>query len=223
MESCLKKIASYSIKDIGWTEENVRNIVVVPMLQCLGHDVSQLDFEHRRIDIVIKGLPSHSQVVVETKRHKLNLDRYLGQLERQAEKLNALIALISNGDEMRIYFNGASNFLLHKTKRKDLTNKETIEILKNFLSRENLIAGKTLVYVVQEIERIIEDTLRKDKQKLDLVKLAMREMKEGTISKETGKALQQMDLIPLREKIGEIGRWSIITSIKRYLDKKKED
>jgi hypothetical protein len=191
------------------------------MLQCFGHDITQLDFEYRRIDIIIKGLPSHSQVVVETKKHKLNLDRYLGQLEQQAKKLNALIALISNGDEITMYFNGASNILLYSTKRKDLTNKETIEILKTLLARENLVTGKTLEYVIQELERIIEDTLRKDKQKLDLAKLAIREIKEGDTSKETLKALQQMDLIPLQEKIGEIGRWSLLTSIKRCLENRE--
>ena len=220
LKTCLGKIASYNIGDIGWTEENIKNIVIVPMLQCLGHDVSQLNFEHRRIDIVIKGLPSYSQVVVETKRYKSNLDRYLGQLERQARKLNALVALISNGDEMRIYFNGARDIPLLKTKREDLTNIETIEILEKLLSRENLIAGRTTLYVVQELERTMEDSLRKDKQKLDLIRLTMREMlKEGAISEETLKALRQMDLIPLLEKTSEIGRWSLLTSIRRYLER----
>ncbi|OHB71695.1 MAG: hypothetical protein A2W17_09235 [Planctomycetes bacterium RBG_16_41_13] len=42
----LKRIAELTCNDIGKSEENVKQKIVVPLLECLGHHRNQLELEY---------------------------------------------------------------------------------------------------------------------------------------------------------------------------------
>ncbi|MBS7631645.1 hypothetical protein KEJ47_08805 [Candidatus Bathyarchaeota archaeon] len=199
IKMCLGKIASLSIREIGRTEEDVKIRVVVPILECLGHKRTQLDFERDGIDIFIReGIPADSRVIVETKRYKVNLEKYVVTLKRQSERMNALLSVISNGAEMRIYFNSYEKEPLCKVSREHLDENESLDILKRFLLRKNLISGLTKTYVVQEFNRMWEEDIE---PKLGVVKRWIEELPH--VSEEAHKALLQTG----------------IDNISRFLDK----
>ncbi len=59
IKQAIEIISKLTEKDIGPTEENVKQIVIVPLLELLGHERKNLEFEYRtrrggRIDIFIK-------------------------------------------------------------------------------------------------------------------------------------------------------------------------
>ncbi len=155
------KISDLTFKEVGSSEENVKQKIIVPLLECLGHNRNNLDFEYRSesklIDIFIKGLPRDCKVIKDTKKYNENLDKHLDQIGFYSYKIGALLAIIANGEEIRIYspsFKGYSfeDSLLYSIKRKKL--KSDIGILQNFLSRENLISKKTKEYIAKREEEI---------------------------------------------------------------------
>lgn len=209
------KIASYSAKEVGWTEEDVKVRVIVPLLECLGHDRTQLDFERYGIDIFIKDLPSDSRVILEIKRPRLNLDKHIGYLKRQAEKADALLAVITNGAEMRIYYNGFEYESLCRIRREDLAKEEAVGFLKQFLSRENLATGRTKEYVAQGLYRMWEEIARK----FSVVNLWMEEEKAGHVSEETHKKLLQEGIDSIPHFLDKLEAFS--TSYKKWLERLK--
>jgi len=211
------KIASYNAKEVGWTEEDVKVRVTVPLLECLGHDRTQLDFEWYGIDIFIKDLPSDSRVILEIKRQRVNLDKHIGYLRNQAEKADALLAVITNGAEIRVYFNGFVYEPLCKIRREDLAKDEAVGFLKQFLSRENLTTGRTKAYVAQELKRMWEEGVRK----LKVVELWMEEVKSGRVSEETNKKLLQEGVDSIQHFMDKLG--AFITSYKKWLQRLEPD
>ena len=154
-------ISDLTFQEVGSSEENVKQKIIVPLLECLGHNRNNLDFEYRSesklIDIFIKGLPRDCKVIIDTKKYNENLDKHLDQIGFYSYKIGALLAIIANGEEIRIYspsFKGYSfeDSLLYYIKRKNL--KLDIGILQNFLSRENLISKKTKEYIAKREEEI---------------------------------------------------------------------
>lgn len=162
IEECLRKIAELSPDDIGSSEENVKQTVFVPILKCLGHHESQLEFEYptrgqQRIDIFIKGLPEERKVIIDTKRYDEDLNKHLGQLGQYAFLEGAMLAIIANGEEIKIYSPFMQGFsfekrCLHVIKRMELV--DNIDILERFLSRESLVNADVPKYVREREEEI---------------------------------------------------------------------
>lgn len=187
----------------------------MPLLECLGHDRTQLDFEHNGVDIFIKDLPPDSRVILEIKRQRVNLDKHIGYLRRQAEKTDALLAVITNGVEMKIYYNGFEYEPLCRIRREDLARSETVDLLKQFLSRENLATGRTKAYVAQELYKKWEEIARK----FNVVKLCLEEMEAGRVSEETHKKLLQEGIDSIPHFLDKLGAFS--TSYKKWLERSK--
>jgi len=80
----LENLAKLTPVDIGISEENVKQIFLVPLLEALGHERRQLDFERsiqgRRLDVFIKGLKNDSKVIIDTKRFGEDLNQHLTQI-----------------------------------------------------------------------------------------------------------------------------------------------
>jgi len=160
-EECLRKIAELSPDDIGSTEENVKQTVFVPILKCLGHHEIQLDFEYairgQRVDIFIKGLPEERKVIIDTKRYDEDLNKHLDQLGLYAHFAGAMLAIIANGEEIRVYSPYMKYIPFEKTclyviKRKELV--DNIDVLERFLSRESLVKADVPEYVKEREEEV---------------------------------------------------------------------
>ncbi len=168
----LTQIAEYDETKFGTKEENVKQHFIIPILESFGHK-NRLDFEHgkgREIDIFVKDLPRDCKLIVETKRYNAPLDDYLNQLKKYFLDEDVLIAILTNGEEIRIYspIRGYSltQSCLYMIKRKELNKDININILEKFISRENLISRKVKEYIsireneivkkYQEIEDIEE-------------------------------------------------------------------
>lgn len=165
MDQQLKeKIKELSKKETGENENSVKYKFIIPFLECFGY--SDMDFEHssqgNRIDIYI-GKRSSCGIVVEAKSYDKNLDDYLSQLKRYSDDKRPLLAIISNGEEIRFYspfWRGVPNFsetILYSIKRvDDLNNDEIIERLEKIVSKGNLDAGRLDDYI-QERENEIKN------------------------------------------------------------------
>ena len=165
LKKCIERIAKLTREEVGTSEENVKQKIVVPLLECLGHHRNQLDFEYgsgsKRIDIFIKGLPVDCKVVIDVKNYDEDLDNHLEQISLYAFQEGALLALIINGEEIRIYdpfFRGFSfrNSLLYSIKRKNLVEDKNIEILKNMLSRDYLISRRVKEFIIEREKEILD-------------------------------------------------------------------
>lgn len=159
----IKRLSRLSANDIGKKEENVKYKFVIPLLEYLGHQKSQLDLEYaagrKEIDIFIKDLPEDCNVIIDTKNYDESLDAHLEQIGKYANAVGALLALIINGEEIRIYdpdFRGVSfeSSLLYLIRRKELMENEVIDLLYNFLSRQNLLSRKVKDFINEREEEI---------------------------------------------------------------------
>jgi hypothetical protein len=165
LKTCLERIASLTREDIGKSEENVKQKIVVPLLECLGHHRNQLDFEYgsgnKRIDIFIKELPIDCKVIIDTKNYDEDLSAHLEQIGLYAFQEGAILALVINGKEIRIYdpfFRGFSfrDSLLYSLRRDEITTDKNIEILHGLLSRENLENKKVKNYIIAREQEIMD-------------------------------------------------------------------
>lgn len=184
----LKHIAELTRDDVGRSEENVKQKIAVPLLECLGHNRNQLDFEYgsgrNRIDIFIKDIPRDCKVIIDTKNYDEDLNKHLEQMGQYAFQEGVLLAIFINGEEIRIYdpfIRGLSfeESLLYTLKRIELTNPPVMEILYNILSRENLKSRKTMDLVKNREQEIkesysnieeIKDNFEKKKIELSIEK-----------------------------------------------------
>ena len=161
IENVFREIAAYTPRDIGFLEEDVKIKVIVPILQCLGYKLTDLSFEHSKMDIFVKGLPKGCGLIVEVKKLGENLGKHLAQLKQYIEQTEALLGIITNGDEFRIFACSVETPLC-KIQRKDLARKENIETLQRLLAKEVLATGeKALMNVSKECERRVEKLDRK--------------------------------------------------------------
>lgn len=123
-----KELAELQASDIGISEKNVKQKFLVPLLEALGHQRRDLDFERsahgKRYDVFIKGLKNDCKVIVDTKRYGEDLNQPLTQIGTYATMEGALITVITNGVEMRLYspLRGIAfdRSLLRSIKREDL-------------------------------------------------------------------------------------------------------
>lgn len=194
MRSKLVSIVQLTRDEVGRSEENVKQKIVVPLLECLGHQRTQLDFEYgiagRRVDIFIKNLPMDCKVIIDTKNYDEDLNNHLEQIGLYAFHEGALLALIINGEEIRIYdpfFRGFSfkDSLLYSLKRADLNNGANVEILYNLLSRDRLKSRDVKEFVLKREQEIIEthSKIEKMKEKFEKKKKDLSDERERLIEK----------------------------------------
>ena len=143
----IERIAKLKESDIGPTEENVKQKVIVPILELLGHKREDLEFEYRtrsggKIDVYIKNVPTDCKVIIDTKNYSENLNDYVEQIKNYTFDEGALIAVIANGTEIRIYspLRGVAfeRSLLYSIKRQDLNKESVWQILSDLLHNDSL-------------------------------------------------------------------------------------
>ena len=190
----LKQIAKLTREEVGRSEENVKQKIVVPILECFGHHRNQLDFEYgtggKRIDIFIKELPIDCKVIIDTKNYDEDLNNHLEQIGLYAFQEGAILALLVNGEEIRIYdpfFRGFSfkDSLLYSLKRTELMNDLTLENLYNLLSREGLKTRKVKDFIVKREQEIMQaySKIEEIKNKNEKKKTELSDKKEELIKK----------------------------------------
>jgi predicted type IV restriction endonuclease len=172
-EPDVRAISRMDQSDVGPTEEDVKQKIVVPLLGLLGHARTALSFESAtrgggRADIII-SVSRDSKIVVDTKKYAEDLDRHLDQIRNYAVTENALLAVLANGTEIRIYtLMRAIDFkasLLHTIARADLAGEQAWKVLTEFMGYDSLRSGsanKAILRRESEIRDIIsqEDALK---------------------------------------------------------------
>ncbi len=149
----VRALAHLKQSDIGQSEENVKQKFLVPLLEVLGHDKNHLDFERTtpagRPDVIIERVRNDCKVIVDTKSYGENLDRHLVQIGSYAVQAGALITVITNGEEVRLYspLRGVSfeRSLLFAINRENLERE--LPVIEKLLSRTNLTDGRVHDYI----------------------------------------------------------------------------
>lgn len=167
IKPAIERIAKLKESDIGPTEENVKQKVIVPLLELLGHKREDLEFEYRtrrggRIDIFIKNVPPDCKVIIDAKNYNENLDDYIEQIKEYTFDEAALLTVIANGAEIRIYspLRGVTfeRSLLRSLKREDLGKDLVWKILSDLLHNDNL-QNRSVLKGIDEREREIKDAM----------------------------------------------------------------
>lgn len=163
----LKRLAKLSADDIGGNENNVKYNFIIPLLQSFGY--KNLDFEHSaqgmRIDILIKS--SGHKILIEAKGSDKNLDDYIiSQLKRYCNEKRPILAIITNGEEIRFYspFWRKADFnetLIYSITRPQLSEDDTIEKIERVLAKDG-----NIVEHIEEREREI-NSIKKEIQPLE--------------------------------------------------------
>jgi hypothetical protein len=168
----IERIASLRQSDIGPTEENVKQKVIVPLLELLGHKREDLEFEYRtqrggKIDIFIKNVPPDCKVIIDTKNYNENLSDYVEQIKEYTFDEAALLTIIANGTEIRIYSPlpgiAFERSLLYSLKRQDLSKESVWKILSELLHDDNL-QNRNVLKKLDERGREIRDTMAKEER-----------------------------------------------------------
>ena len=163
----VERISKLTEKDIGPTEENVKQKIIVPLLELLGHKRENLEFEYRtrsggKIDIYIKNVPPDCKVIIDTKNYNENLNDHLEQIKNYTFDENALLTVIANGTEFRIYslLRGVAfeRSLLYSIKRQELSKDSIWNILSDLLHNDNL-RNRNVFKKIGERERQIKDAM----------------------------------------------------------------
>ena len=161
----LKRLSELTPQEIGTSEENVKQKVVVPLLELLGHNKNDLDFEYgsqgKRIDIFIKDLPQDCKIFIDTKKYNEDLSNHIEQIGLYAFQEGAILAIIANGEELRIYdpfFRGNSlkDALLYSIKRKEFGSAKSITILNSLLHKKNIVNKSIKQFIAKREMEIIE-------------------------------------------------------------------
>jgi hypothetical protein len=167
INQAVERIAKLTERDIGPTEENVKQKVIVPLLELLGYERKNLEFEYRtrrggKIDIFIKDVPPDCKVIIDTKNYNENLNDYIEQIKEYTFDEAALLTVIANGTEIRIYspLRGVAfeRSLLYSFKRQDLGKESVWNILSDLLHNDNL-QNRNVLKKIDEREREIKDAM----------------------------------------------------------------
>ncbi|MDI6902112.1 MAG: type I restriction enzyme HsdR N-terminal domain-containing protein [Methanocellales archaeon] len=172
IKQAIDRIAKLKESDIGPTEENVKQKVIVPLLELLGHKRENLEFEYHtkkggKIDIFIRNVPSDCKIIIDTKNYNENLNDYIEQIKNYTFDENALLTVIANGTEIRIYspLRGVAfeRSLLYSIKRQDLSKESIWMILSNLLHNDNL-QNRSVLNKIDEREREIKDAMANEER-----------------------------------------------------------
>jgi len=163
----LKRLAEMSAGDIGDNENSVKVNFIIPFLQSFGY--KNPEFEHSaqgmRIDIMIKS--SGHKILIEAKGLDKNLDDYIiSQLKRYCDEKRPILAIITNGEEIRFYSPLArkSDFndtLIYSISRQQLSEDDTIEKVERILTKDGNIVDH-----VEDREKEISN-IKKEIQSLE--------------------------------------------------------
>ena len=168
MKEAIGKIAKLKEGSVGPTEENVKQKIVVPLLELLGHEREDLEFERRtksgqgKMDILIKNVPPDCKVIIDTKNYTENLSDHIDQIKDYTFDEAALFAVLVNGTEIRIYspLRGVAfeRSLLYSLERQDLTKKSVWTTISDLLHKDNL-QDRSAIEKIEEREREIKGAL----------------------------------------------------------------
>ena len=171
-EQAIERISKLKEGDIGPTEENVKQKVIVPILELLGHKRVHLEFEYRtqtggKMDIYIKNVPPDCKVIIDTKNYNENLNDYIEQIKNYTFDENALLTVIANGTEIRIYspLRGVAfeRSLLYSIKRQDMSKESIWMLLSSLLHNDNL-QNRGVLRKIDEREREIKDAMTNEER-----------------------------------------------------------
>ena len=160
-----------SADDIGGNENNVKYNFIIPFLESFGY--KKLDFEHSsqgsRIDILIKKISGH-KILIEAKSSDKNLDDYILQIKRYCDEIRPILAIITNGEEIRFYspFWRKPDFnetLIYSIARQYLSGDDTIDKIERVLGRQFLEDGSIDEHI-EEREREMSN-IKKEIQSLE--------------------------------------------------------
>ena len=163
----IERIARLRETDIGPAEENVKQKIVVPLLELLGHKRENLDFEYRtrrggKIDIFIKNVHHDCKIIIDTKNYNENLNDHIEQIKEYTFDETLLLTIIANGIEVRIYspLRGVAfeRSLLYSFKRQDISKESVWKTLSDILHYNNL-QNRDVLKRIDEREREIKDTI----------------------------------------------------------------
>lgn len=172
IKQAIERIAKLRESDIGPTEENVKQKVIVPLLELLGHRRENLEFEYRtrrggKMDIFIKNVPPDCKVIIDTKNYNENLNDYIEQIKEYTFDEAALLTVIANGTEIRVYspLRGVAfeRSLLYSFKRQDLNKESVWTILSDLLHNDNL-QNRNVLKKIDEREPEIKDAMANEER-----------------------------------------------------------
>jgi len=148
-------------------EENVKIIIVEPLLECLGYDKTKgdLDFEHlirnKRADILIK-VDNKPKIIVECKSLEEDLDKHIDQALGYAYNKQVNFVVLTNGLKTRLYKSFIENVTDPKDRlllEADLRNlSQDFKELEKWVSKKSLLTHK-LDEISEEKEKRIRETL----------------------------------------------------------------
>jgi len=166
----IQRLAEMPTGDIGGNENNVKYNFIIPFLESFGYH--KLDFEHSaqgmRIDILIET--SKYKILIEAKSSDRNLDDYIPQLKRYCDEKRPILAIITNGEEIRFYspFWRKADFnetLIYSIKRRQLSDDNAIEKIERVLGKQFLKDG-SIVGHIEDREKEIS-SIEKEIQSLE--------------------------------------------------------
>ncbi len=208
----VSRIVRLSEKEVGATEENVKQKIMVPLLEILGHRRQDLEFEYTtrtggRIDIFIKNVPIDCKVLIDTKNYSENLANYVDQIKEYTFSESALISILVNGTDIWIYspLRGVSfeRSMLYSIRRENLSKEPELQILDNLLSYENLKNRKVIDYISFR-ENQIKDVMTKEEGIKDDFEKTIEGINEEIESKKGEIEQLEKERIRLKESI-ELG------------------
>jgi len=150
----LRRLAELSDIDIGDNENNVKYNLVIPFLEAFGYN-KKLHFEHsaqgNRIDILIDKVSDHN-ILIEAKSYGRTLDGYISQLKRYCDEKRPIIAIITNGEELRFYSPfwrkpAFTETLIYSIDRWQLSEDSTVERIEAILDKKFLEDGSIVEHI----------------------------------------------------------------------------
>ncbi len=145
--------------------------IVVPLLELLGHRRENLEFEHPtqggRLDIYIKKVRPDCKVIIDTKKYSASLDEHIDQIKKYTFAEAALLTIIANGAEIRVYspLRGIAfeRSLLYRIGRGDLVKDSVWTVLLGLLHHDNLTNG-SVHQKISEREQEIRDAMSREER-----------------------------------------------------------
>jgi len=162
----LSRLAEISKDEIGINENSVKVNFIIPFLKSFGY--KNPEFEHAaqgmRIDILIKS--SENKILIEAKGADKSIDDYVGQLKKYCDEKRPILAIITNGEEIRFYspFWRKPNFndtLIFSITRQQLSDNSTVDNIERILIKDGNITEH-----IEDREKAISN-IRKDIKSLE--------------------------------------------------------
>jgi hypothetical protein len=117
------------------------------------------------MDIFIKNVPSDCKVIIDAKNYNEDLNDHIEQIKEYTFDEAALLTVIANGSEIRIYspLRGVAfeKSLLHSFKRQDLDKESVWNVFSALLHYDRLATRKVLETILDR-EREIRETMVKE-------------------------------------------------------------